>query len=44
MKTKYFKDNNQYFKFLNKMKNRIEIINVDIKKNIKVNYKLNGRV
>lgn len=39
MKTRYFKNNNQYFKFLNKMKNKIEIINVDIKKNIKVNYK-----
>lgn len=38
MKNKYFKKNDEYFSFLNKMKNKIEVIQVEIKKKIKLTY------
>ena len=41
MKKKIFKDNDSYFKFINKMRNTIDVISVRIlKKSIKIEYKM----
>lgn len=40
MKRRSFKSNKEYFKFINKMKNKIEIIEVLITNKIRVKYKL----
>ena len=39
MKNRYFKNNEEYFKFFKRMKDNIEIISVEIKNKIKVQYK-----
>lgn len=45
MKRKYFKDNDSYFKFYNKMKEKIEVIDVYITpKRIGMQYKKKAAV
>ena len=39
MREKKFENNDEYFNFLKKMKDKIELINVEIKNKIKIQYR-----